>query len=83
MHEKVRRETRHPIQKTGMHRKGERNVHPYQNDSFSQVLCVRKTYAQSCAVDLTGQLALSEKRTKCKLNVDKCRHEKLSSNFGK
>ncbi len=31
---------------------------------------MRKTYTQSCAVDLTGQLALSEKRTKRKLNVD-------------
>lgn len=30
MHEKVRRETRHPIQETGMYRKGERNVHPFR-----------------------------------------------------
>lgn len=55
---------------TQMYRRGERNVHPYQNDSFSQVLCVRKTYTQSYAVNLTGQLALSEKRTQCKPNVD-------------
>ncbi len=63
-------ETGYPAQETGVHRNGERNVHPYQNDSFGQVLCVRKTYTQSYAVDLTGQLASYEKRPKHKPNVD-------------
>lgn len=44
--------------------------HPRQNETFGQVLCVRKTDTQSYAVDLTGQLASCEKRTKCKPNVD-------------
>lgn len=34
------RETRHPIQETGMHRKGERNVHPLErNATQGETLC--------------------------------------------